>query len=134
MRKLNKKYYLKNKGESGRQAIWDHKSKTIFLFLHFLCTCILLNLRVHGFYVLMGPFVYFRFVPILLAYKSNYSKWFSKRDREKRFAIKRHMVLHAFDLRKNVHVLRVHSEASSPRLISCSILLFFSYNLFGTVT
>lgn len=46
MRKLNKKYYLKNKGESGRQAIWDHKSKTILLFLHLLCACILLNLWV----------------------------------------------------------------------------------------
>lgn len=129
MRKLNKKYYLKNKGESGRQTISDHKSKTIFLFLHLLCTCILLNLRVHGFYVLMGPFVYFRFVPMLLAYKSNYSKWFSNRDREKRFAIKRHiyMVLHAFDLRKNVHVSRVHSKASSPKLINklLNIIFFF---------
>lgn len=79
MRKVNKKYCLKNKGESGRQTISDHKSKTLLLFLH-ICTCILLNLRAHGFYVLMGPFLYFRIVSMLLAYKSTYSKWLSNRD------------------------------------------------------
>lgn len=76
MRKVNKKNCLKNKGESGRQAILDHKSKTILLFLH-ICTCILLNLWVLRF---MGPFLYFRIVSMLLAYKSTYSKWLSNRD------------------------------------------------------
>lgn len=64
MRKVNKKYCLKNKGESGRQAILDHKSKTILLFLHICtCTCLLLNLRAHGFYVLWDHFFILELFP-----------------------------------------------------------------------
>lgn len=36
MRKLNKKYYLKNKRESGRQAIWDHNLKQFISYIYYV--------------------------------------------------------------------------------------------------